>query len=352
MSKVIFLPLEPLHERYTQQMYKWVEASMHRLGIQSREVLGKPSSMYINHGQWLDTTATIQYKSSQVRNLAEMFERGQIDKGDTILLGDVWFPGIESIRFMSDLLLGKGSVKIAGWHYAGCFDPHDYLARNLGAWSKPWELSILNNVLDFVCVGSEYHKQLLTLGAGGAIASKILPLGLAWNPDDLAPYRTSEKEKIVIFPHRNAPEKQPEHFRMLAKHAMQHHPDWKFVISTSSKADIAESENVAVVKHESKESYYRLLAKCSIFYSSALQETFGYALHEAIALGLSVVAPYRASYKEMLQEDPRFLYDHKDVCGIKLFGERAADPIPVPYEYTERYKNSTDQFLTAIMGTK
>jgi len=43
-----------------------------------------------------------------------------------------------------------------------------------------------------------------------------------------------------------------------------------------------------------------------VFFSAAYQETFGYALQEAIAFG---VQPNRLSYPEVLEDDTRFLYN-------------------------------------------
>lgn len=348
MSKVIYLPLEPLHERYTEQMKRWVEADLVATGTDYTTVEGDPTSDSIQNGQWLDITSTIAYKASQIRKLAKLFEDGVIVKGDWILLGDVWFPGIESIKYMADLMLGKDSIKFAGWHYAGCYDKHDFLAKGLGEWGKRWERHAIRNILDLVVVGSHFHKKYLVEGVGEDVASKILPYGLAWDHTELLPYHSMIKKKIVVFPHRNAPEKQPHLFRMAAQHFWRHHPEWKFVISTSGQADIAESQNVSVVKHTSKDSYYKFLAECSIFYSSALQETFGYALHEAIVLGLSIVAPNRCSYPETLQDDSRFLYNDKDVIGINLLEQQINSRPIVPLEYSSRYSGSTKWLLNRM----
>jgi glycosyltransferase involved in cell wall biosynthesis len=227
------------------------------------------------------------------------------------------------------------------------------LHRTTGYWAKTWEHWLLNYGLDAICVGSEFHKNMLRASFGRKIP--IYPLGLAWRPvevrDSVA--RTVSKEKIVIFPHRIAPEKNPEAFYELADRFAGR--GWRFVVSTNNPhvADTLKpsSSRVEVVCHKTKQDYYDFLNTCSIYYSNATQETFGYALHEAIAFGLAVVAPMRCSYPEMLNYDARFLYDTlRDPLGLNLLDAMLNNPVAVPFEYTSRWNAGENVFIAKILS--
>jgi glycosyltransferase involved in cell wall biosynthesis len=101
-------------------------------------------------------------------------------------------------------------------------------------------------------------------------------------------YDFSEKEDIIIFPHRLAPEKQVEIFRDLAESL----PQYKFVVCQDNK----------LTKHE----YHKLLAKSKIMWSANLQETLGISPFEGALLGVVPLLPDRLSYSEMYNED--YLY--------------------------------------------
>lgn len=352
---IYFLPIEPMHERYSEQMLRWVEAKLPSGGYTT--LLPERRPVKIVHGQWLDTFGTCEFKSSQLQMVARLFAEGAVRDGDVFLLGDVWMPGVEQIRFMAEMAGLR--VKIAGWHYAGMFDPQDLLHRTLTRWASGWERNLLLNVLDAVCVGSEFHKALILKAFKGrerdGVDVKILPAGLAWDRSEVAAFAVpvSQREKIVCFPHRIAPEKGVDCFVRLAHRLASNFPDWRWCISTSSKTvelppEIAASNVVELVRHESKADYYRWLARCGVWYSAATQETFGYSMHEAAALGLPIVAPRRCSYAEMLT-GPGTLY--KSAVGeVEMIGRMMAFDrgIVVPAEVRSDYSRSITGFLDFI----
>lgn len=369
MPRVIwFIPIEPLHERYSEQMYDWVEdafdLSQH---VENYETLdGIPldgSTEIAQPGQWLDTNNTVAYKASQMRTIAATFANGDVSDGDVFLFGDLWWPGIEQVRYMAEL--NEIDVTIAGWHYAGMFDPSDLLARRLGQWATRWEKTMLGGLVDLICVGSHYHKRLLLSADVGALPH-VLPLGLAWDSRGVEDYARprAEREKWVVFPHRFAPEKRPLEFIQAAVALREEFPQWSFIMSTSSQAqrdsplaDEARNAGVGVVCHSGKHEYYRWLSRASVWYSAAEQETFGYSLHEAIAMGLSVVAPRRCCYPEVLAET----YDSSvDPFGVNMLRKamRSWDQnrdraILVPeLSVTRQFNSSTLRFIEAIDNLK
>jgi glycosyltransferase involved in cell wall biosynthesis len=348
-----FLPVERLQQRYTAQMFDWVMRAAASFDMPIRAVIPDAEEAAPPVGEFLDLAGSTVFKQRQIADTVELIRSGTIKTGDVILIGDLWMTGIESIRFAAEAK--RVRLVIAGWHYAGMFDPHDGLHRVVGSWASNWEARVLSEIVDLVCVGSQFHKNIILSGickvagdvAANAASQKIVPLGLCWYPSDVLPLR-SQRRNVVAFPHRISPEKDPSTFIRLATDLKERS---EFLILTPRP--LPETVTcllppwVQVHAMKSKSDYYAKLASCSVLFSSARQETFGYAVHEAIALGLSVVAPNRCCYAETLDGDGRFLYepDNYQSALCKMI-ERIEDPVPVPYSSTERYENSTRQFIS------
>ena len=98
---------------------------------------------------------------------------------------------------------------------------------------------------------------------------------------DLAPYKGMEKEDIILFPHRLAPEKQPEVFDYLAEQM----PEYKFIKCQELNL--------------SKRDYHKLLGKAKMVFSANLQETLGISVYEGLVVGAIPLVPDRLSYTEM-----------------------------------------------------
>ena len=178
-------------------------------------------------------------------------------------------------------------------------------------------------------VGSEFHARLLR-GFFGHL--NVRPIGLAWDRRDV--FETlegqvrplSERPKRVIFPHRGAPEKNPEAFYRLA-HRL---PEYEFVITSSRRGSpqslgYETGERWKVLTGLSKKEYYRLLADSRVMFSAAYQETFGYTVQEALAFGVIPVCPNRCSYPEVLSSE--YLYDND---GVELVRRYVENPEPPP----------------------
>jgi len=351
---IYFLPIEPLAARYTQQMLGWVADDLREIvGEGNYEALLPEYRGRIKHGQFLDSFASARFKAQQLQMVAELFASPRVSDGDVFLLGDVWFPGIETIQMMAEL---KGvEVKIAGWHYAGVFDQADYYSRSLGPWSRKFEQMICENVLDAICVGSHSHAALLARNMGGV---PIYPYGLSWKPRALGlslSVPAAARRNVVVFPHRIAPEKNVPAFLRCARKLKR--DGWRFVISVPREHELpartaaaCTNGEVEVIAHSTKQSYYDLLLHSKIVYSAAYQETFGYAINEAIACGCSVVAPDRLSYSEVLEHDRKFLYGEDDPDGAGLLEWRMKEWATVPFRYTDKYSDSTKRFLKQIMA--
>ena len=96
--KIIYLPIENLEQRYTTMMNDTLRPLV---DVYVYPKITMPKKIGI--GQFLDVFNTIRFKAAQLQMVANMFAKGQVHDGDAFLVGDIFFPGIESIRYMAEL---------------------------------------------------------------------------------------------------------------------------------------------------------------------------------------------------------------------------------------------------------
>ena len=106
--------------------------------------------------------------------------------------------------------------------------------------------------------------------------------------DTLKPFEGAKKENIILFPHRVAPEKNPEIFAKLKELL----PDYEFIVCQD--------------KQLSKDEYHELLGKAKIVFSANLQETLGISAYEGALVGAIPMMPNRLSYTEMYDDEFKY----------------------------------------------
>lgn len=271
------VPIEPLDQRYTAQWIDWFGSDFHSYKVESRWYLPK-SEPQIRRGQFLDVINTNKFKAEQLALLCEAFDRDEIRSGDVIFFFDLWFPGLEMLFYMRD---GLGiDFKIAGILHAGTWDPFDFLTqKGMRTWATPIEKAWFAET-DLIFLATNFHKELLKSRTPRNVSVTGLPLYYAGPAE--------AKENIIVFPHRLAPEKQPELFDKMAAELRTELPDYKFIKTQASPL--------------SKNDYYRLLAKAKVSISFNQQETWGIAMLESLFHNCVPVAPNRLAYPETMPE--------------------------------------------------
>jgi hypothetical protein len=298
--------IEPIETRYTGQWQDHVPAMLreqcgHKFNIV--QVEGVQKNTQVTPGAFLNFSDTNYWKSSQLCVWLDHYNDGNVTPNDQFLFTDAWNPTVIQLRYMNDLL--GYNWKLHGLWHAGSYDPQDFLGRLVGddLWVRTAESSFFH-AFDHNYFATDFHIDLFanTFGFERAqaawrdlnlIESKIIRTGwpMEYMPGLFKDYDTSEKEDIIIFPHRLAPEKQVEIFRDLAESL----PQYKFVVCQDNK----------LTKHE----YHKLLAKSKIMWSANLQETLGISPFEGALLGVIPMLPDRLSYTEMY--DDEYLYPSK-----------------------------------------
>lgn len=297
MKKVWMLPIESGLGRYSEQWLTMFTNKLYQNGIPQYTIFGNQLKNGIENGEFLDVINTNYYKSTQLAKLIELISDGSVKDGDWILVHDGWFPGLESLFYIRD---GMGKkFKIAICLHAGTWDPFDFLTkRGMGLWACGVEETWMRGV-DKIFVATEFHKDILQNNRDFDI-SKVhvtyFPLSVVETN-----FRSwEEKEKIVVFPHRLALEKQPHVFGIMAAELGNKYAKlgWQFI----------KSKDVCQTKHE----YYDLLSKSRIAVSCALQETWGIAQQESVLSGCLPVVPDRLSYPEIYPKC--FRYERDEDC--------------------------------------
>ncbi len=373
--KVIYLPIEPYPNRYTEDWITEFEDAFncHPYFEECHVVLGERLTNEITTGQVLDAEGTNYWKSSQLMNLIKLFQFGYIQDGDKIFVADLWFPGLEMIPYICKMKMIN--VEVYGVFHAGTYDSYDFTCKYgmgyFGEYSERSWLSIATKIF----VGSEYHKELIcqTRRLGfGELEKKVVVTGLPINLDGLKGIRQKadyykairtgacHKKNRILFSHRIDPEKNLEGFlKVCLQLATKRTEELEFVICSPRKVeqriidtiiglnDLIQKygSRIILIESPSREEYFKTVLSCNIIFSSAYQETFGYAVLEGVALGLTPIIPNRLSYATMY---PRtFRYDNlkeafklcEDVLDGKIGFTDELKEIP------EKYSRSIDRIM-------
>lgn len=289
--RLIYIPLENIEQRYSVMM----NASLDKFA----DIIIYPEFNYsglIEKGQFLDINKTCIFKAKQLQLIAEMFYKEEVKDGDVFLIADIFFPGIESIKYMAELQGIK--VKIFGFNYAGRADKTDFV-QGLGKWADSSELGY-HKLCDGIFVGSKFHKENIERHWAVESLPKIFVTGYIIDFDfmnSIFKPTGNKKENFVIWPHRICEEKGYEDLLQYADMT-----DKKIIVTSSGNLSPRHLEhpNIEYRSNLTKKEYYEILDKAEFYLSTAYQETFGYTLQEAIHFRCKVVVPERACYPEFV----------------------------------------------------
>lgn len=292
---IYYLPLEHEPMRYTASLDAHISA--HLRGTLHQRIYPKLSDIYdreLPEGMFLNAPKTIAFKSAQLQELAGYYSAGIIGDGDIIFLSDIWFPGIESIRYLD--FFCKKRVKLRGILHAGSFTDTDFV-RQLERWAHQFE-NVLFDIFDRVIVASEFIKQ--------EVCSRRLldPAKVVVTPfplDNRAMRPDGERENIVVFNGRICDEKQPELFWHMQR-----------ICRVPKDTQWVSTQKMRL----SQDDYYALLKRAKCVVSFAKQENFGFGIAEAVQCGCYPVVPNRLVYPEFYPGS--CLYNSIPACALHI----------------------------------
>lgn len=300
--RVWLLPIEPFEERYTADWLRWWPAGLSAAGFDVRVLLGSAGDGERSSGEFLDATATWEWKGTQVAALARAWR--EVRDGDVVLSLDGWGPATTAALYMR-ATTGK-RVRVVVFMHAGAFDPHDFLSRSGCA---PWALHVERGWVtgaDLVLCGSEYAADLMRRHLWPGVRCAVT--GVPVMADELSRFRVPWEERgpLVVFPHRLAPEKGLAEWAEIERAYRSLYRDHAAVSFVRSRDAYAQ-----------KSDLYALLGRARVVVSCAKQETFGIAMQEGVALGAHAVAPNRLCYPEVMRGSG-YLYDSPAVAAVQV----------------------------------
>lgn len=301
-----------MHDLLMRGFNKWFDGNVTVVG-------GQDLGGEIRVGSFLDSDGTNYWKFAQLQEICKLFRNNEIKDNDIFFVSDLWFPGLESIKYMA--MFHNITVKIVGFFHAGSWTETDFV-RELEPWAANLERGWFD-MIDEVYLGSEFIKSEIVEKTRARYFRRLIVTGLPFDYDYVKSFSNPVKEDLVIFTGRLVDEKQP----------------WVF-----DNLKVRGTKIKTMEQNLKKEDYYRLLGKAKVIFSSALQENFGYGPIEGITLGCMPVMPNRLAYKEQYPEGYRyqtakqaeeminnFLRNYKDVSFL-----------------TERHKNNVDNIMKEI----
>lgn len=319
MREILFMPIEPIEERYSLQWLMWFRRAFNQ-AKRPFEEFGNVKVKRIKDGEFLDSAYTNMYKLKQAHEVCSYIDKNR-DKSFTVFCLDAWNPCLVNIAYMRDTL--GIDIKIKSMIHAGSYDENDFLyKKRLDRWARGFERS-LYQLHDEIFVATDYHSKLFSdvIGTGREKFTKVDWPVFTPNEKDIKPWE--KKEDIVVYPHRMAEEKRPDLFTHMAKAFRETNPQstYRFLFT---------------VEHcDSKNDYYEMLNNSKYVVSFAEQETFGIAMQEAINYGCIPICRKGLSYDETI--DRGYLFD--DLYGAC---DLLADLIKAPRIPMRRYSEDID----------
>ena len=312
--------LEAVETRYTKQWKTELPKLLTGHGHNVRIVNGGNTPQATTPGAFLNFGGTNVYKSKQLEIIAEAFCNGEVKDGDYFLYTDAWNPTVIQLKYMAELL--NVNIKTGGLWHAGSYDPADFLGRLIG--DKPWVRNAERSMyecFDHNFFASEFHIDMFFESFPELDRSKVVRTGWPFEYMDntLTMYKNMPKKDIILFPHRIAPEKQPEIFQDL-KDSL---PQYEFIVCQE--------------KQLSKNEYHNLLGEAKLVFSANLQETLGISWYEGALVGALPMVPDRLSYKEMALD--KFKYPSEWTESMESYKKHKKQVMDKIVDYMENYED-------------
>ena len=325
--------IEAVDTRYTKQWKEYLPKQLQRATNANVTVIsGGEVPQATTPGAFLNFAGTNNYKSQQMLEISRLFANGEIKDGDYFLYTDAWNPTVIQLRYMAELL--GVSIRIGGLWHAGSYDPHDFLGRLIG--DKPWVRHAERSMYE--CYDDNYFATQFHID----LFAKSLRMDpnknhrVGWPMEYLAnsldSYKGMEKRKLILFPHRVAPEKQVVIFRDLKEEL----PQFEFVVCQEQTL--------------SKNEYHNLLGEAKVVFSANLQETLGISWYEGALVNALPMMPDRLSYSEMATED--FKYPSEWTESFESYKINKDKVVAQLVDYVENYEFYLPALLTQTRKLK
>ena len=334
---IFVVDLEAVETRYTAEWKEYLPNQLQQACVSDtmiltevEEISGGDTPQATTPGAFLNFGGTNVYKSKQLMQIGEMFCNGTVYDNDYFLYTDAWNPTVIQLKYMAQLL--GINIKIGGMWHAGSYDPADFLGRLIGnaPWCRLAEQSMFE-CYDNNFFASDFHINMFAKElCPSSIAqkywieqkqnkNKIVRCGwpMEYEEVQMNPYKGMEKRNLILFPHRVAPEKQPDIFRDLAEQL----PEYEFVMCQE--------------QGYSKNDYHNILGEAKVVFSANTQETLGISWYEGALVDTIPIVPDRLSYAEMGIEE--FKYPSEWTLDFNKYMEHRDEVVALVRDRVENY---------------
>lgn len=327
MRKLYYMGLESYVARYTYQLTEWNKRVFDRRNYDVVYVPGLTldNSQRIVVGQVLDAHGRSYFAMSQMMNLVQMMQRGEVTSEDVIYFEDMFQPGIESLPYILNQVGPDNKPKIFVRCLAQTIDPDDFVhVWGMQKWMSLYE-HMVNEFVDGVLASNE--EMVAHMKIAGWTAPIYNISGLAFGKDEVLGRITNvksfhDRKYRVVFSARWDQEKQPNFYMDLIDYYYEKNPNsiLEFAVcsggwlksNNSSYMDrtrqMVTDGKLKIYENLNKNAYYNIINDSRVVFNCALQDWVSNTVSEADALGCNVLYPAYRSFPETFANDHERLY--------------------------------------------
>jgi hypothetical protein len=375
MRRLFYCGLESYESRYTLQLQDWNERVFKKRNIDYVLVNGQNlnNSKQIVTGSVLDAHGRTFYSLTQVAELVQMMQQGEVTNQDVIFFEDMFTPGMESLAYIINQVEEKYRPCIFVRCLAQSVDPDDFVCREgMFNWMRKFEEMCAAFVSGIIVANEEFAAHLRIAGFSCPIYVSGLPFGKEEVVGRVAQQSLASRTQRVTFAARWDDEKQPDFYMDLIEQVYKSRPDVEFCVCTggpvlkgnNSKAIIRAQQlehsttaNFKIYQNLKKNDYYNILADTCVLFNCALQDWVSNSVSEADALGALTLFPAYRSFPEVFANNHNHLYtpwsvDHAAEKLLTMFSDIATGDLnKYSLGKISDYQNGTiDRTLDIMQG--
>ena len=334
MRKLFYMGLESYESRYTLQLTEWNRHVFERRGLDVTYVpgLNLDNSKKISVGQVLDAHGRSYFAMSQMMNLVQLMQQGEVSAEDVVYFEDMFQPGIESLPYIMHQIPAEQRPRVFVRCLAQSIDPDDFVhVWGMAQWMSHYEHMVCELVKKsggaVLATNEEMVAHMRIAGWGcdiynisGPAFGKAEVQGRIGGRDRIQPF--DQRRMRVVFAARWDQEKQPGFFMDLVEmyRNQGRHKNIEFAILqggplrsnrpeyVDQAREMADLGALTIYENLSKNDYYALLNDSRVLFNCALQDWVSNTVSEADALGCNVLYPAYRSFPETFADDPNRLY--------------------------------------------
>ena len=344
-SRIIYIPIEPYQSRYTE--YNSVkdgvyETEFRRLGIPFVAIRPDNELRTIKQGQVLDVFGRTEWGFKQHLDLVQRICNGNIDpQEDAIFYEDFWTPGFEQLMYACSSKFGpahRDHPKVYSFCHAQTLDKYDF-THKWAWWMRPLEKAWWDYQHRIFCAAREMFTPAAQAGfpiTDGQVY-KLNAVGHAFNKDVMLRvalhekshwYPWKERNNNVIFAARFDAEKNPNFFLDLVEEVTKERSDIYFTVCTG-QPNLPDNEfskrahemrfkgDLIIANNLQKTTYYSYLKQAKVMFNCAFQDWISYTVLDAAINGCAPLYPHWLTFPDVLENDPRFLYENLNLKDAK-----------------------------------